>query len=72
VNLGFDANNLWPQMPDSLFKGLPTITASGYTGLWFDYGSGLPTPRLDVEFADDFTHIHGRHTIQARRRRDRI
>ncbi len=65
INLDFDVRSLWPQMPDSLFKGLPTITASGYTGLWFDYGSGLGTPRLDVEFADDFTHIHGRHTIQA-------
>jgi len=65
INLDFDVRSLWPQMPDSLFKGLPTITASGYTGLWFDYGSGLGTPRLDVEFADDFTHIHGRHTIHA-------
>ena len=65
INLDFDVRSLWPQMPDSLFRGLPTITASGYTGLWFDYGSGLGTPRLDVEFADDFTHIHGRHTIHA-------
>src|SRR5437867_10082481 len=64
VNLDFDVRSLWPQMPDSMFKGLPTITASGYTGLWSDYGTGLGTPRLDVEFADDFTHIHGRHTIQ--------
>jgi Carboxypeptidase regulatory-like domain len=64
VNLDFDVRSLWPQMPDSLFKGLPTITASGYTGLWSDYGTGLGTPRLDVEFADDFTHIRGRHTIQ--------
>jgi len=63
INLDFDVRSLWPQMPDSMFKGLPTITASGYTGLWFDYGSGLGTPRLDVEFADDFTHIRGRHTI---------
>jgi hypothetical protein len=65
INLDFDVKTLWPQMPDSLFKGLPTITASGYTGLWFDYGTGLGTPRLDVEFADDFTHIRGRHTIHA-------
>ena len=39
-------------------------------GQWL-YGSvvrlrnGSETPRLDVEFADDFTHIHGRHTIHA-------
>lgn len=65
INLDFDTKSLWPQMPDSPFKGLPTITASGYTGLWYDYGSGPVTPRLDVELADDFTHIHGKHTIQA-------
>lgn len=66
INLDFDARSLWPQMPaDSIFRGLPQITGSGYTGLWSDYGTGLSTPRLDVEFADDFTHIHGRHTLQA-------
>lgn len=63
INLDFTAKSLWPQMPDSLFKGLPTITASGYTGLWYDYGSGPHAPRKNVEFADDFTHIRGRHTI---------
>lgn len=64
-NLKFDTSSLFPQDPPSVFHGLPAITASGYTGMPYDYGTGLPTPRKNVEFNDDFTYIHGRHTIQA-------
>jgi hypothetical protein len=64
-NANFDTTSLWPQNPEAFYRGLPTITASGYTGLWYDYGTGQYTPRRDVEFADDFTHVKGRHTIQA-------
>lgn len=64
-NLDFNVSSLWPQMPQSLFHGLPTITASGYNGLWTDYGTGFYTPRVDVEFNDDFTYIKGRHNFQA-------
>lgn len=64
-NLNFNPSSLWPQDPASLFHGLPTISISGYTGMFHDYGTGLYTPRKDVEINDDFTHIHGRHNIQA-------
>ena len=64
-NLKFNTSSLFPQDPPSVFHGLPTITASGYTGMPHDYGTGLYTPRKNVEFNDDFTYIHGRHTIQA-------
>lgn len=64
-NLNFDPSSLWPQDPASLFHGLPTITVSGYTGMFHDYGTGLFTPRKDIEINDDFTHIKGSHNIQA-------
>ncbi|HEY5330597.1 MAG TPA: TonB-dependent receptor [Acidobacteriaceae bacterium] len=64
-NLGLDPTSLFPQNPESLFHGLPTITASGYTGLPYDYGTGLFTPRKDIEINDDFTYVHGRHNLQA-------
>lgn len=64
-NANFDTTSLFPQNPEVFYRGLPTITASGYTGLWYDYGTGQTTPRRDLEFADDFTHVKGRHTIQA-------
>src|SRR5690242_12534721 len=43
-NANFDTTSLFPQNPEALYRGLPTITASGYTGLWYDYGTGLYTP----------------------------
>lgn len=65
-NLSFDPSSLWPQNPASIFHGLPTITiTSEYSSLFHDYGTGLYTPRKDVEFNDDFTHIQGRHNFQA-------
>ena len=64
-NLKFDTSSLFPQDPPSVFHGLPSISASGYTGMPYDYGTGLYTPRKNIEFNDDFTYIHGRHTIQA-------
>jgi len=63
-NLDFDTSTLWPQNPPSVFRGLPTITVSGYTGMWHDYGTGFYTPRKDIEFNDDFTWVHGQHNFQ--------
>jgi carboxypeptidase family protein len=64
-NLDFNPQSLFPQMPDTLYRGLPTMTMSGYSGMFHDFGTGLYTPRYDVEITDNFTHIRGRHTIQA-------
>jgi hypothetical protein len=64
-NQDIDPTALFPQMPQSYYRGLPTFSLSGYTGMWHDYGTGYWTPRWDVEFTNDLTHIHGRHTIQA-------
>jgi hypothetical protein len=64
-NQDVNPQDLFPQMPATLFRGLPTMTMSGYTGMFHDYGTGFYTPRWNVEIMDNFTHIQGRHTIEA-------
>jgi hypothetical protein len=64
-NQDIDPTALFPQMPESYYRGLPTLTMSGYTGMFHDYGTGFWTPRWDVEFTDDLTHVRGKHTFQA-------
>ncbi len=64
-NQNVNPQTLFPQMPASLYRGLPTMLTSGYTGMFHDFGTGFYTPRWDVEFTDNFTHIHGGHTIEA-------
>ena len=55
---------LVPAVPVQNTGGLPTVTFSGYTGLT-DWGAGIDFPTYDVEFSDNFTKIHGRHTFKA-------
>jgi hypothetical protein len=64
-NLDVNPQDLFPQMPATMFHGLPTMTMTGYTGMFHDYGTGLYTPRWNVEITDNFTHIQGRHTLEA-------
>jgi hypothetical protein len=64
-NQDVNPSTLFPQMPASLYRGLPTMTMSGYTGMFHDYGTGYYTPRWNVELTDNFTHIHGGHTFEA-------
>lgn len=64
-NQDVNPQTLFPQMPDTLFRGLPTMTMSGYTGMFHDFGTGFYTPRWDVEITDNFTRVQGRHTIEA-------
>ena len=68
LNQDFNPKDLFPQMPDTLFRGLPQINLTGYGNggiLMHDYGSGAFTPRWDWEFTDNFTHTVGKHTLQA-------
>ena len=59
------SRGLWiPSIPVQNTGGLPTVTFSGYTGLT-DWGAGIDFPTYDVEFSDNFTKIHGRHTFKA-------
>lgn len=64
-NQNIDPTSIFPQMPESYYRGLPTMTMSGYTGMFYDYGTGYYTPRWDIEITDDLTHVYGNHTIQA-------
>ena len=52
-------------MPVQATYGLPTITATGYSGLPADYGGGQGFPMYTVEFGDNFTKTKGKHTIKA-------
>ena len=66
LNQDFDPRSLFPQMPETLFRGLPQMNVTGYGNggiLLHDYGSGEFTPRWDWEFTDNFTHTHGKHTL---------
>jgi hypothetical protein len=55
---------LVPAVPVQNTGGLPTVTFTGYSGL-SDWGAGIDFPTYDVEFSNNFTKIHGRHTIKA-------
>lgn len=68
LNQDVNPKDLFPQMPDTFFRGLPQMNTTGYGNggvLLHDYGTGLFTPRWDWEFTDDFTYTHGKHTLQA-------
>ncbi len=64
-NTDFNLQTLFPSSPATLYFGLPQITATGYNGLPKDTGAAHAVPQWDVEITDDFTHIHGKHTIEA-------
>ncbi len=63
-NTDFKPWSLFPQLPVSDNGGLPTMSMSGYTGMFYDYGKGYPFPEYDVELADNFTKVAGRHTLK--------
>ena len=63
-NTDFKPWSLFPQLPVSDNGGLPTMSMSGYTGMFYDYGKGYAFPEYDIEFSDNLTKIHGRHTFK--------
>ena len=63
-NTTFNPATLFPQLPIVNNGGLPTMTISGYTGMFSDAGLGYPYPEYDIELNDNFTKIHGRHTFK--------
>lgn len=64
VNQDFDPRSLFPQLPVSPNRGLPTFTMSGYSGMFHDYGVGFYNHTFDVELIDNLTYIRGRHTLK--------
>jgi hypothetical protein len=63
-NGDFNPYSLFNQLTPSNNRGLPTMTMNGYTGIG-DIGLNKYTPEYDVEITDDFTHVMGKHTLQA-------
>lgn len=63
-NTDFAPWSLFPQLPVSDNGGLPTMTMSGYTGMFYDFGKGYAFPEYDIEFIDNFTKVRGRHTLK--------
>ncbi|HKT10954.1 MAG TPA: carboxypeptidase-like regulatory domain-containing protein [Terriglobia bacterium] len=64
VNLGFDPRSLFPGLTASPNRGLPTMTISGYTGMFHDYGKGYYGQEPDLEYTDNFTYVKGKHTFK--------
>jgi hypothetical protein len=63
-NLNFDPTSLFPQQAESPQRGLPTMKFAGYSGIG-DYGAGYYRYSPDLEINENFTHVHGGHTIKA-------
>jgi len=60
----FNPYPLFPQLTPSNNRGLPKMTFTGYNSIG-DIGLADYTREYDVEITDDFTHVMGRHTLQA-------
>lgn len=63
-NTDFNPATLFPQLPIVDNGGLPRMTMTGYTGMFTDAGKGYAFPEYDIEFVDNFTKVHGRHTFK--------
>lgn len=63
-NASFNPYSIFSNLTPSKNRGLPTMTTTGYTSLT-DIGQNDYTHQYDIEITDDFTHVMGRHTLQA-------
>ena len=63
-NTDFNPATLFPQLPIVDNGGLPPMSMTGYTGMFTDAGKGYHYPKYDIEFVDNFTKVHGRHTFK--------
>ncbi|HWQ54641.1 MAG TPA: TonB-dependent receptor [Bryobacteraceae bacterium] len=64
MNLDFDPRTLFPQLTPSPNRGLPTMTMSGYTGMFYDYGKGYYGHGFNFEYTDNITWVRNRHTFK--------
>ncbi len=68
-NLGFEPWSVFPQMPSSPDRGLPTINLTGYGGTntggaISDVGKAHGLQNT-IDWVDNFTVVRGRHTIKS-------
>jgi hypothetical protein len=64
TNLDFDPTTLFPQLTKSTNRGLPTMSMTGYTGMFYDYGKNQYGHGWDFEYTDNLTWVKNRHTIK--------
>jgi hypothetical protein len=65
-NGDFNPLSLFPQLTASPNRGLPTMTMSGYTGMFHDYGYMNELRHVpSLSLTEGLTHVHSRHTIKA-------
>jgi hypothetical protein len=63
-NLDFDPTTLFPQLTKSPNRGLPAMSMTGYTGMFTDIGQGYYGHGVSIEYTDNLTYVHGRHTFK--------
>ena len=63
-NLGFNPQTLFPGLDPGANRGLPTMTMTGYTGMFADVGNLPRAHDPTIEVTDNFTKVHGRHTFK--------
>jgi hypothetical protein len=64
MNQDFNPRSLFPQLTESPNRGLPTMGMTGYSGMFYDYGTGYYNHGVNMELADNFTWVHNRHTVK--------
>jgi hypothetical protein len=65
INLGFNPQTeLFPQLQNSYNRGLPTMSITGYTGMFHDIGNLPHSHNPAIEFTDNYSKVHGRHTLK--------
>ncbi len=64
INLGFNPQTLFPGLENSYNRGLPAMSMTGYTGMFTDIGNLPVNKQTVIEFTDNFTKVHGHHTMK--------
>jgi hypothetical protein len=63
-NLGFNPQSLFPGLQNGGNRGLSTMSMTGYTGMFSDVGNLPHSHNPLIQFTDNFTKVHGRHTFK--------
>lgn len=64
-NQDFNPQSLFPTLTPGANRGLPTMTASGYSTLVNDVGNTVDSSGYVSEFTDNLTKVYKNHTIKA-------
>jgi hypothetical protein len=64
-NFNIDPTSLFPQQVESDTRGLPDMSMTGYAKIGDVTSRDLGTYDPSLEILENFTHVHGHHTIKA-------